>query len=69
MICPKCNTRMTCADTYCSGIFTYRRIKCSVCDNTVYTKETIINEEVGKKKFAEKRDKYRKCEQMSQYSL
>lgn len=60
---------MTCVDTYCRGILTIRRIKCSGCNNTIYTKETVISENLGKKMFAEKRDKYRKRELNSENSL
>lgn len=69
MICPKCNKKMTCVDTYCRGVTTIRRIKCSKCGIVVYTKETVISENLGKKMFAEKRDKYRKREQTNENSL
>lgn len=69
MICPKCEKKMTCVDTYCRGVTTIRRIKCSKCGIVVYTKETAISENLGKKMFAEKRDKYRKREQTNENSL
>ena len=69
MICQDCQRKMTCVDTYCRGILTIRRVKCSMCGNTIYTKETVISEELGKKMFAEKRDRYRKRDQTNENSL